>query len=80
MSTIEDAVPQVRSLLENSYLVTGYSYQDEIDDGEDTPVFKLHLQCITLTDNENELCRVLRQIKTKVPRHYRINIQIHTGL
>lgn len=78
MSPVEEGISQVKIALANSHLVKKYSVLENVDNLR--PRVDIKIKFVSILDDINELTRMLRTARKKIPGNYIVKIRIETIL
>jgi len=69
--TIEEQIPQVKALLNSSYIINKHDVEERDIAGK--LCVKVKLSCVNIVDNASELTKLLRMVRKKVPRTHAVH-------
>ena len=75
---LEHGIQQIKNNLENSYIFTKYSVED--DEQSERPRVIVKLWCMNLVNESSELTKVLRMIRKRIPTIYMVKTKIYFNM
>jgi len=76
--SLETGIQQVKNNLAGSYIFTKYSVED--NEQAEKPHVVVKLWCMNVVDESSELTKILRMIRTRIPRTHTVKTKIYFNM
>jgi len=68
---IEEQIPQIKALLNSSYIIRKHDVSERHDAGK--LCIKVKLYCVNIIDNASELTKLLRLVRQRTPQSHSVH-------